>query len=308
MYSQLILKRFFCNSNSLFAAEKSLLATLRKKTGYTFSNCKKALELNNNDLTKAESWLHEQAQALGWSKATKLEGRKTNQGLVAATVQNQNAVLVEINCETDFVARNTNFQEMAEAAARACIEFSKKYALGENPLIKIDLESRQLNELPTADGKLLSDQLALMIGLVGENASLKRGICFKAAEQIHLSVYTHPYGNERNGILLGKFGGVVAFRQIRPSGVDIKKLGKDLCQHIVGMNPDRIGTVFDKPAGNTDDEKCLIYQEFLLDSEWTVGDLLKENGIEIIDFKRFECGETDKRIEEDTPEKITTCQ
>lgn len=53
---------------------------LRKKTGYTFANCKKALDMHNGDVVKAESWLKEQAQAMGWSKATKLEGRATKQG------------------------------------------------------------------------------------------------------------------------------------------------------------------------------------------------------------------------------------
>lgn len=77
--------RFLHITRILGSADKSALATLRKKTGYTFANCKKALELHNGDVAKAENWLKEQAQAMGWSKATKLEGRATKQGIFFIT-------------------------------------------------------------------------------------------------------------------------------------------------------------------------------------------------------------------------------
>lgn len=74
-------------------------------------------------MIKAEHWLREQAQALGWSKATKLEGRQTTQGLVAVAVSNRTAALVEVNCETDFVARNSMFQETVLDVADSCLKF-----------------------------------------------------------------------------------------------------------------------------------------------------------------------------------------
>jgi len=69
--------------------------------------------------------LKQQAQALGWSKATKLEGRQTTQGLVGVSVQNDNGVLVEINCETDFVARNSEFENMVKDVAETCLNYLK---------------------------------------------------------------------------------------------------------------------------------------------------------------------------------------
>lgn len=87
--------------------------------------------------SKAEKWLKEQAQAMGWSKATKLEGRQTSQGLVAAIVEENNGALVEVNCETDFVARNEHFQSMVEDAAKACLEFTKRQSLMKSPLTKV---------------------------------------------------------------------------------------------------------------------------------------------------------------------------
>lgn len=69
--------------------------------------------------------MKEQAQALGWSKATKLEGRQTTQGLIAVLVHKNDATLVELNCETDFVARNEMFKTMAGMAAKTCLNYAE---------------------------------------------------------------------------------------------------------------------------------------------------------------------------------------
>jgi elongation factor Ts len=115
--------RLFHYGRTLFAGEKSALAALRKKTGYTFANCKKALEMHNNDLAKAENWLREQAQAQGWAKATKLEGRNTSQGLIGVLIQKNIGAMIEVNCETDFVARNEHFRKFVATASKACVDY-----------------------------------------------------------------------------------------------------------------------------------------------------------------------------------------
>lgn len=130
--------RCFHINTTLQSAEKSALAKLRKATGYTFANCKKALELHNNDLNQAEKWLKEQAQAMGWTKANKLEGRTTAQGLVGVLVEKNIGAMVEVNCETDFVARNAEFQVFLERAAQSCI----KYISGVDSTSKLTKVSR----------------------------------------------------------------------------------------------------------------------------------------------------------------------
>ncbi|KAF6122351.1 Ts translation elongation factor, mitochondrial [Phyllostomus discolor] len=90
---------------------------LRRKTGYSFVNCKKALDTCGGDLKQAESWLHEQAQKEGWSKAAKLHGRKTKEGLIGLLQEENTTVLVEVNCETDFVSRNLKFQQLVQQVA-----------------------------------------------------------------------------------------------------------------------------------------------------------------------------------------------
>ncbi|XP_050078171.1 elongation factor Ts, mitochondrial [Anopheles maculipalpis] len=288
-------------------AEKSALATLRKKTGYTFANCKKALELHNNDLAKAELWLKEQAQAMGWSKATKLEGRNTAQGLIGVLVQRNVGAMVEVNCETDFVARNASFQRFVQVASAACVQHLEHVEADAN-LTKVGLNSEALKQIVLEDGKSLGDHLALMIGTVGENASLNRAICFKAPESIQLTGYVHPAPNEEiphDVPLIGKYGSLVAFKSAHSTvqegegGLSPAQIARKVCQHIVGMKPERIGEPGkDEPAADKDDETCLIHQEYLVDPTYTVGEVLEANRLQIVDFQRFECGEKSKPEEQ----------
>lgn len=300
-----ILRRQFHIASGLWSTQpSSVLATLRKKTGYTFANCKKALEVNNNDVVKAEAWLKEQAQSMGWTKATKLQGRQTTQGLIGVLSKNNIAAMVELNCETDFVARNEHFQNMVDTVANACLQKASEQNVAGN-LVQLHLDADDLKSLKLSDGKTLADHLALMIGTVGENASLRRALIYKSNDTLHLSSYAHPSGVAKNETQLGKFGGLVALTKT-PTPEATEDLGKKLCQHIVGMHPNKLGTENDEPAKDVDDEKCLIYQEYLLDDSLLVGEVLKENGVEIVEFKRFECGEEPANSQ--ALDSVETCQ
>lgn len=283
-------------------AEKSALATLRKKTGYTFANCKKALEMHGNDLAKAEHWLKEQAQTLGWSKATKLEGRNTSQGLVGVLVRDNIGAMVEVNCETDFVARNQSFQSFVQAASAACVRYVAQLETDAN-LTKHGLNSEALKQIKLEDGKSLGDHLALMIGTVGENASLNRAICYRAPEDVKLTGYVHPAPADDStpeGVpSFGKYGSLLAFRHISVDNLNGDSVARKICQHVVGMKPARIGDKSrDEPAADKDEESCLIFQEYLADPSYTVGEVLEANQLEVVDFQRFECGEKIKAEDE----------
>ncbi|XP_037927570.1 elongation factor Ts, mitochondrial [Teleopsis dalmanni] len=280
--------RFACNASK----EKNALATLRKKTGYTFANCKKALELHQNDLELAEKWLREQAQSLGWSKATKLAERSTAQGLVGVLIRGRIGAMVEVNCETDFVARNEHFKSFVDRASRLCVRYTEASDF-DGDLWKLGFESEALMKLSDGEGKSLGDHLALLIGTVGENATIKRAICFKTNNDVQLSGYAHP-SLSNDAVLdditqVGKYGALVAVR----SGNKVDdEFQKNLCQHIVGYNPKKIGEEGkDKPLAEKDDEPCLIYQEFIVDPDRSVGEALKEYDVSIVDYQRFECGE-----------------
>lgn len=129
---------------------------------------------------------------------------------------------------------------------------------------------------------------------MGENAIIKRAICYKVNNDLKLTGYAHPQTITddpnviQNVTQLGRYGSILAYR-----GCDMEdELPKNLCQHIIGYNPQKLGEANkDEPHENKDDELCLIHQEYLADSNRTVGDVLLENNIDIIDFQRYECGE-----------------
>ena len=101
---------------------KSLLLKLRRITGYTFSACREALVKNNNDIEKAQVWLSDEAVRRGWAKAGKLAGRSMSQGLLGVLANRTRAVIVEVNCETDFVSRNDAFQNFVASASEVVMK------------------------------------------------------------------------------------------------------------------------------------------------------------------------------------------
>ncbi|CAA9995533.1 unnamed protein product [Nesidiocoris tenuis] len=284
--------RCFNSASALASSSKSDLAKLRKMTGYTFANCKKALEVNNNDVIKAEKWLKEQAQALGWSKATKLEGRATAQGLIGLALKNNVGVMVEVNCETDFVARNKTFQSLVELVTSSCLKqlvTSRKFGNIQQTL----MESSDLKAVEGPESKTLSDHAALAISTLGENISLRRALIVTTPSDLIVTGYTHPSPESHSAkVMTGKYGALIAYNA-QSNEPHTHQIAKQLCQHIVGMNPTKIGVVDeDQPAENQDDETVMIHQDFLLDPSTTVGQLLEDNGIKPVSFWRYECGES----------------
>ena len=106
------------SSSPVCAVDKSALSTLRKNTGYTFTNCKKALDQFGDDLVAAEKWLRDQAQKEGWAKATKLQDRVVSQGLIGVkcNAEDGTGVLLEVNC----MYKNKN----ATVRLKRCLCFS----------------------------------------------------------------------------------------------------------------------------------------------------------------------------------------
>lgn len=280
--------RYFHSTSFYNSVNKSALAKLRKKTGYTFANCRKALELNENDLGKAEEWLREQAKTLGWAKATKLEGRPTSQGLVGVAFAPEKAVMVEVNCETDFVARNSKFKSLVELVTSTCLTQN---------LTSQHLNAEDLKNLKTSDGSPLADHQALLIGDIGENVALRRAFSYTTTPGLKLAGYTHPAPEQSSSILLGKYGALIAFTA--PDNPEAKDLGRQLCQHVIGMNPRAVGQIgVDEAAECIDEETTMVHQEYLLDPLLTVGQLLSDLQASVVSFKRFECGEPDEVVEE----------
>ncbi|KAL1124014.1 hypothetical protein AAG570_001784 [Ranatra chinensis] len=308
MFSRQCGRFFHFNNNLLWSLiNKSDLSKLRKKTGYTFANCKKALEANNHNVELAEKWLQEQAQALGWAKATKLEGRSTLQGLIGVSLKGDTALMVEANCETDFVARNRKFEALVELAVQSCSAFAQSLNPMDTKVRIFMLDSAQMRCITANDGKPLVDHVAMAISSLGENLNLRRAIFLKSSGTTQLAGFTHPSPkNPDPATLMGKYGALVSYRASSHDS-QIQEVAKQICQHIVGMNPVKIGVSgTDEPVENKDEETVMLHQDFLLDPSVTVGQLLTDMGIEIVDFVRFECGEPLNAEEENEPVKVSS--
>jgi len=330
----------------------SALAQLRKKTGYSLSFCKKALAENDQDLAKAKAWLEEQAQAQGWNKANKLEGRNTTQGLIGLQVTQcgSAAAMVELNSETDFVARNKQFHILLNAIVDVCLSKAKSAKATENQAVVVEtLGKAELAEVQTPDGKTLADLVALNIGQIGENLILRRAILFKvnpegvtdpSVEQVKLSALTHPSANIHSGdsVAYGRFGSILAYVQdkriepVLPEGQTIESLARQICQHVIGMNPTSVGDVtvnkaeelqqaaadasenkekIEEPKGEgvqadedwsqyqdqsliVNNSTELVHQPFLTNSSVAVREVILEAGLDIKNFSRFEVGQTEE--------------
>ncbi|KAH8850685.1 Elongation factor Ts isoform 1 [Schistosoma japonicum] len=279
------------------AADKALLYKLRKLTGYTFSACKEALIRHDNDLDKAKEWLTSEAVSRGWDKAGKLAGRIMNEGLLGVLGTRSRAVIVEVNCETDFVSRNHSFQSLVAVAAETVMNNYTEPT-------KISLDSSHLDKLVTSNSSTLKDTLVAAIGSIGESIQLRRavGLCVPdIASPSRLAIYSHV---STEGILqgirdvrFGKYAAIIRYRPLNDKPANdawherAARLGRQICQHIVGMNPNPGLESVENPTGDPDEEKFLLLQPFLLDETICVGEHLLRNEIVLEDFVRVECGE-----------------
>uniref|UniRef100_A0A8C0SXX0 Elongation factor Ts, mitochondrial n=2 Tax=Canis lupus familiaris TaxID=9615 RepID=A0A8C0SXX0_CANLF len=280
------------------APSKDALVKLRRRTGYSFVNCKKALEACGGDLKQAESWLHKQAQKEGWSRAAKLHGRKTKEGLIGLLQDGNATVLVEVNCETDFVSRNLKFQQLVQQVALGTLLHCQNLKDQLSTYSKGFLNSSELSELPAGPEKegCLKDQLALAIGKLGENMTLKRAAWVKVPAGFYVGSYVHGamHSSSLHNLELGKYGALVVC-ETSERKASLEDLGRRLGQHVVGMAPLSVGSLDDEPGGEA--ETKMLSQPYLLDPSITLGQYVQPQGVSVVDFVRFECGEGEEAAE-----------
>ena len=258
---------------------------LRERTGAGMMECKKALVETHGDLDAAAELMRKS----GLAKADKKAARVAAEGTVAVERSGHNAVLVEVNCETDFVARSDEFLGFARDVARA--------ALDQSPA---DLSALLAQKRGTAT---LEDQRRALIAKIGENVSVRRFVRVSAPGA--LGTYIHG----------GRIGSLVAL-----NGGD-EALAKDLAMHVAAVNPAYIDSsgvppaVLEKEreilAEQSKAEKkppeiiakmvegrlrkylaeiTLVGQPFVKDPDTTVGKLLEKAGAAVVQFVRYEVG------------------
>ncbi|XP_066423755.1 elongation factor Ts, mitochondrial [Molothrus aeneus] len=264
------------------------LRELRARTGQPVMRCREALERAGGDLRQAEAWLEAESRRRGWARAAAPGAARAREGLVGILSEGSAAVMVEVNCETDFVARTPDFQQLVEMAARGVLGHCQG-ALG----TKLLLPEEELAQVRAADGgDLLSEHLALAMGRLGERLALRRAGWLRAPPGGFVATYAHGWVPPGPAVAMGTYGALVACGGPGPGPppAELRELGRRVAQHVVGMAPTALGTPEDELGG--DSETRLLAQGTLLEPGVPLGRYLRERGgLQVWDFLRFQCGE-----------------
>ena len=279
------------------AITASMVKELRETTGAGMMDAKKALTETDGDFEAAIDWL----RTKGLAKAAKKSSRVAAEGLVAVATSDGKGVAVEVNSETDFVAKNSDFQEMVKAIATAALHVSNT------------------DELASAsiDGKTVSDTLTDNIAKIGENMTLRR---MQTIEAERVVTYVHNSATQD----MGQIGVLVAING------DNTEFARQVAMHVAAANPQALSaaeldqsivereknilTEQARESGKPEQviekmiqgrmkkflaEVTLLGQDFVINPDLTVEAAAKEAGVEIISYVRMAVGEGIEKIEED---------
>ncbi|KAA5604485.1 elongation factor Ts [Roseospira marina] len=291
----------------------SMVKDLREKTGAGMMDCKKALNETDGDLEAAVDWLRKK----GLAAAAKKAGRVAAEGLIAVKATGTRGAVVELNAETDFVARNDTFQELVET-------------LGDLVLTEgDDLEALKDKAYP-GTGRTVGEELTHQVATIGENMNLRRAQVLEVGNGL-VSAYVHNAA--RPG--LGRIGVLVALES-EGDAAKLAELGKNLAMHVAAASPqflnrtqvdadalDRERAVLTEQArasGKPDniiekmvegrlrkyyEEVCLLDQIYVMDNESKVEKVVeaaaKDIGapIALTGFVRFNLGEGIEKEDKD---------
>lgn len=279
------------------AITAAMVKELRDSTGAGMMDAKKALTETDGDMDAAVDWL----RTKGLAKAAKKSGRTAAEGLVAVAVEDGKGVAVEVNSETDFVAKNGDFQAMVKGIADAALGVA-------------DIEALKATDL---GGKPVSEVLTDKIATIGENMTLRRMATIEGGK-----VVSYIHNPAADG--MGKIGVLVAITG------DDEGFARQVAMHVAAANPAALNEAELNPAvvekerqiqieiaresGKPEQviekmiigrmkkfmaEVTLLNQQFVVNPDVTVAEAAKEAGVEVTGFIRLEVGEGIEKEEED---------
>ncbi len=280
----------------------SLVKELREKTGAGMLDCKKALEANNGDLNASVDWLREK----GISSAKKKADRIAAEGLAAILIEGNDAVAVEINSETDFVAKNEEFKTLVDDVLKT--------------VIKSDVNTvEEALELSTNEGTI-NDLIVAKTAKIGEKLSFRRFEHVKKNENESFGSYIHMGGkiavltllkgaNEEVAREVAMHAAAMRPAYVKTSEVPTEELEREkTVLKEQAINEGKPAEIAEKMvAGRIQKfykEICLEEQPFIKDGDITVGTYVKNNGGEILKMIRFEVGEGMEKREENFAEEV----
>ena len=214
----------------------SLVKDLREKTGAGMMDCKNALAATEGDIEAALDWLRKK----GLSAAAKKSGRVAAEGSVGVAHASREGAVVEINAETDFVARNEQFQEFVRTVAKLALTSSA------------DMES--LKQMPYPSGRSVAEELTHLIATIGENMTLRRAAKLSVNEGI-VATYIH------NALTpdLGRIGVLVALESTGDQD-KLNALGRRIAMHVAAAKPDAL-TIADVDAAALERERAILVDQ-----------------------------------------------
>ena len=215
----------------------SMVKELREKTGAGMMDCKQALTETGGDMEKAIDWL----RAKGLSKAAKKSSRVAAEGLVGAATEGARGAVVEVNSETDFVARNETFQQMVGEIARVALE------------AKGDLEALKAATYPGSD-KSVEEYVKEMVGTIGENMTVRRTAYLEVDKGV-VAAYVHNQAAPG----MGKIGVLVALES-EGDADKLMELGRKLAMHVAAASPLAL-TPEDMPADILERERAIYVEQ-----------------------------------------------
>jgi elongation factor Ts len=272
----------------------ALVKELRERTGAGMMDCKKALIEAQGDIELAIENMRKSGQA----KAAKKAGRIAAEGIILAKGQGSTAVLLELNCETDFVAKDVNFRAFGEKAAEIALA---------GKIIDIEV----LKNADFGNGESVQVTLNHMIAKIGENMNLRRVTIIEGA---NLGTYVH---GSRIGVVTNLVGGDNELAKdlamhvaanspqfVKPEDVSAEVVAKEReIQIDIAINSGKPKEIAEKMVEGRmkkfTGEISLTGQNFVKDPSITVADLLKQHGADVVAFTRFEVGEGIEKEETD---------
>ena len=275
---------------------------LRELTGAGMMDCKKALTECEGDTKKAIDWLREK----GIAKAAKKEGRIAAEGLAKILIEGNKAVVLEVNSETDFVAKNDRFLALLDEAAKVIFNSNAKTV-------------EEALALPTAEGTL-NDSFIGAVAVIGEKITLRRFEIVEKSDDELFGSYTHQGGRiVAVTVVKGTADAQVAknmamqVASMNPTYVSRNEMPQDVVAHerevqegimandpSLANKPEKVKTgIIEGRVSKSLQDMCLVDQEYFLDTNLKCGQYLKENNAEVVKFVKYIVGEGIEKKQDD---------
>ena len=279
----------------------SMVKELRETTGAGMLDCKKALEESNGNMEEAITWLREK----GISKAAKKSSRIAAEGLALAKVKGNKAIILELNSETDFVAKNEEFKNLINIIA--------------DTVLDSDATTVEEASKLTVDGKTIEELIVEKISTIGEKLSFRRFEVIEKKDSEVFGTYSHMGGkivaltlltsNEEVAkdvaMQVAAMHPLYLNREVVPSEV-VEKERTILKETAVneGLAESKIDMIVNGRLNKYFEEVCLVDQGFIKENKTKVSKYVENNNSEILKFVRYEVGEGMEKREENFADEV----